>query len=85
MLGTTAEVKARATGGTTYDVGGYRYHKFLAAGNLIGVMPGMVEVLLVAGGGGANTGQSTTATGGGGGGGTFVSKFYMNVKHMPYL
>ena len=58
-----------ASGGTEVISGGYKYHTFLADGNLTvsGTLSG-VEYLVVAGGGGGG-GQTTTNWGSGGGGG----------------
>ena len=61
-----------ATGGTTYDSGGYRYHKFTANGTFtINSAPtgSKIEVLCVAGGGGAGKATTTSTSGAGGAGG----------------
>jgi hypothetical protein len=57
-----------ATGGTEVISGDYKYHTFIADGNLVveGTVTS-VEYLVVAGGGGGG-GQTTTSWGGGGGG-----------------
>lgn len=58
-----------ATGGTTQDIGSYRYHVFTGNGTFTPNGNGSVEAFLVAAGGGGGT------SGGGGGGGviTFTS------------
>ncbi len=61
-----------ATGGTTYDSGGYRYHKFTANGTFtINSAPtgSKIEVLCVAGGGGAGKAGTSSTSGAGGAGG----------------
>lgn len=42
-----------ATGGTIFDLDGYRYHKFTSSGTFTVIKGGDIEVLAVAGGGGA--------------------------------
>lgn len=74
-LATTASVSvptppgAVATGGTVYNSGGYRYHKFTTSGTLTVTYPGPLEYLVIAGGGGGGDGENNSAGGGGGGGG----------------
>jgi hypothetical protein len=69
-----------ATGGTTTDSGGYRYHTFNSSGSFV-VSSGSktVEVLTVGGGGAGGTAlyggkQSTSGGAGGGGAGLYESK-----------
>ena len=57
--------KVTASGGTTVDGGGYKYHVFVSPGNFVVSAAGNVEALIVAGGGGT---RSDWAGGGGAGG-----------------
>lgn len=61
----------QATGGTTADIDGYRYHTFTSSGTFI-VQSGAttIDYLIVAGGGGGATDEDV---GGGGGGGGLLS------------
>lgn len=74
-LGTTASAllpsppAAVATGGTVFNSGGYRYHRFTTSGTLTVTYPGPLEYLVIAGGGGGGDGENNTGGGGGGGGG----------------
>ena len=57
-----------ATGGTTSDAGGYRYHKFTSPGTFVVTSDaGRVDVMMIGGGGGGGYDK-----GGGGGGGAMV-------------
>lgn len=66
--GTPSVTKITASGGTTYDYGGYRVHVFTALSNFV-VSSGCddVEVMLLSGGGGGRA--NGNGAGGGGGGG----------------
>ena len=59
-----------AAGGTEYESGGYKYHKFTSSGTLVvaGDVGRNVEVLMVAGGGGGGRDDYSGGRGAGGGG-----------------
>jgi hypothetical protein len=80
--GAAGPTKMEATGGTTHNNGGYKYHVFLnpdtngpsgpepypGSSGLVVTNPGACDILIVSGGGGGGSGYY----GGGGGGGTVV-------------
>ena len=77
-----------ATGGTTTDSGGYRYHTFNASGNFVVASGSKTVESLVVGGGGSgghpymwnNFGLAYTNGGGGGGAGSFLSSSFSAVS-----
>lgn len=58
-----------ATGGTTFDDGGYRYHVFTSNDDLVVTGEGDIDYVLVAGGGGGGHTRNTPGGGAGGAGG----------------
>ncbi|MFC1780073.1 glycine-rich domain-containing protein [Patescibacteria group bacterium] len=65
-----------ATGGTTSESGGYKYHTFTSSGTFeVTAGSGDVEVLVVGGGGGGGSG-GTASRGGGGAGGLVYDSAY---------
>ena len=58
-----------ATGGTTSDEGGYRYHRFTSSGTLTITRDGHGDYIIAGGGGGAGGGGANGGSEGGGGGG----------------
>lgn len=69
-----------AVGGVITDVGGYRYHTFLADGNFQIISgAGAIDFLIIGGGGGGGWGTTVTANGGGGAGG-FIEEFNVPVS-----
>lgn len=70
ILATSAPSKVIATGGTTFDSGGYRYHRFLSSDTFTVTQGGLIEAIAIGGGGGGGKGI------GGGGGGAGGLGFY---------
>lgn len=62
------------SGGTVYESGGYRYHKFLASGTLTAYGAKTVQILNVAGGGGTPYAAAYQGVAGGGAGGLLYSE-----------
>jgi hypothetical protein len=81
---TITNVVFGATGGTTYETGGYKYHKFTSsASGASGFVPnkaGTVDYLIVAGGGGGGG----SYVGGGGGAGGYLTATGASVTAQQY-
>ena len=76
VLGFSSAIPFSATGGTTTDSGGYRYHTFNASGNFVVTGSKSMELLVVGGGGGgsgASGDKFNNYAGIGGGAGVFTT------------
>jgi hypothetical protein len=74
----------RASGGTEYTQGGYKYHKFTSDGSFIALSGNTTLEFIAVGGGGAggtatpSTGSNYSYAGGGGGGGVVYNTYPSN-------
>ena len=76
VLGFTSGIPFSATGGTTTDSGGYRYHTFNASGNFVVTGSKSMDILVVGGGSGGGDSYGSkfgSNVGPGGGAGTFTT------------